>query len=83
MAEADYYCGGGGGLRVTNLEMSKRILKRRISLVRDLDIDAMTTCCPFCIKQLKIGLSQEHLPHIKVHHLAIVMAQAMGLGQIL
>jgi len=80
MPEADYCCSGGGGLRLTNFEMAKRILKRKMSFLKDMDIEAIATCCPTCIKQLKIGLSQERRDNVKVLHPATVLAQAMGLA---
>jgi len=79
MPGADYCCGGGGGLRSTNFEMSKRILNHKMSFVKTLDIDAIVTCCPICIKQLRIGLAQERLRQVRVLHLAVVMAETMGL----
>jgi fumarate reductase (CoM/CoB) subunit B len=80
MPEADYCCGGGGGLRLANFEMSKRILKRKMAFVKNEDFEAIVTGCPFCIKQLKIGLSQERRRGVRVLHTAIVIAQAMGLA---
>lgn len=80
MPEADYCCGGGGGLRLVNFDMSKRILKRKMSFMKNQDIEAIVTGCPICIKQLKIGLSQERLRGVKVLHSAIVIARAMGLA---
>jgi len=80
MPASDYCCSGGGGLRMTNFEMAKRILKRKMSFLKDTDIDAIVTCCPTCIKQLKIGLSQAHRDKVKVLHPASVLAQAMGLA---
>jgi Fe-S oxidoreductase len=80
MPESDYCCGGGGGLRLTNFEMAKRILKRKMSFMKDMHVDAIVTCCPTCIRQLKIGLSQERRDKVKVLHPAVVLAQAMGLA---
>lgn len=80
MPEADYCCGGGGGLRMTNLEMAKRVLRRKMSFVKELGIEVIVTCCPTCIKQLKLGLFQQGLNKVKVLHLAEVMAEAMGLS---
>ncbi len=79
MPESDYCCGGGGGLRMTNFEMAKRILKRKMSSLEDMDVEAIVTCCPICIKQLKIGLSQARRDRVKVLHPAVVLGQAMGL----
>jgi len=44
-----------------------------------MDVEAIGTCCPTCIKQLKIGLSQEYMREVKVLHLANVIEKAMQL----
>jgi fumarate reductase (CoM/CoB) subunit B len=80
MPEADYCCSGGGGLRLNNFEMAKRILKRKMSFLKNMDIEAIVTCCPTCMKQLKIGLSQQRRDNVKVLHPALLIAQAMGLA---
>jgi fumarate reductase (CoM/CoB) subunit B len=80
MDESDYCCGGGGGLRLTNIDMAKRILKRRISSFRELNVDAVVTGCPTCIKQFMMGLSQERLRHVAVLHPATLLARALGLA---
>ena len=64
---------------MSNFEMSRRILKRKLSFVKEVDIDAIVTCCPICMKQLRVGLSQEKMRGVKVLHLANVLADAMGL----
>lgn len=81
MDEADYCCGAGGALRVSDFEMSGRILKTKMSFVKGMDIEAIATCCPTCIKQMKIGLSRAHMRHVKILHVAEIVAQAMGLEQ--
>ena len=79
MPNSDYCCGGGGSLRLTNFDMAKRVLKKKMSYVKDLNIEAIVTVCPVCIKQLKIGLSQEKMGKVKVLHIASLMEKAMGL----
>jgi len=79
MPEADYCCGGGGALRVSNFEMAGRILNTKMSFVKGMDIEAIATSCPTCIKHMKIGLSQAHLRQVKMLHVAEVVARAMGL----
>jgi fumarate reductase (CoM/CoB) subunit B len=80
MPEADYCCGGGGALRVSNFEMAGRILNTKMSFVQGMDIEAIATCCPTCIKHMKIGLSQAHLRQVKMLHVAEIVARAMELG---
>ncbi|WP_434511740.1 fumarate reductase (CoM/CoB) subunit TfrB [Desulfitobacterium sp. AusDCA] len=74
----DACCGGGGGLRVSNLKLSQRILKNRVNSFRNMDVQAIVTGCPTCIKQLNIGLAQNGMRKVEVLHTAVVMARAMG-----
>jgi len=79
MPEADYCCGGGGVLRLSDFEMSGRILKTKMNYLKDLDLDAIATCCPTCIKHMKIGLSRVHKRQVKIVHVANIVAQSLGL----
>jgi fumarate reductase (CoM/CoB) subunit B len=79
MAEADYCCGGGGGVRVTNFEMAKRVLNRKLSFLKDLEVEAIVTGCPTCIKQLTMGLSLRQGRKVAVLHPAMIVAKAMGI----
>lgn len=79
MEEADYCCGGGGALRVSNFEMSSRVVNKKMSFIKDMDIDAIATCCPTCIKHMKIGLSRAHLHGVKMLHVAEIVGMAMGI----
>jgi fumarate reductase (CoM/CoB) subunit B len=80
MPEPDYCCGGGGGLRVTNFEMAKRVLNRKMSFLKDLEVEAIVTGCPTCIKQLTMGLSLQQGRKVAVLHPAVIVAKAMGIG---
>lgn len=77
MEEADYCCGGGGGLRAYNVEMSQRIANKRISFFKDLDVDVLITSCPTCIKQLSAGLAKARRRKVKILHLATIVADAI------
>ena len=77
MPEADYCCGGGGGLRVTNFEMARAVLNRKLSFLGEMEAEAIVTGCPMCIKQLTMGLSQQGRK-MAVLHPAVVVAKAMG-----
>jgi fumarate reductase (CoM/CoB) subunit B len=72
-------CGAGGGLRLTNLNMSQRITKTKLAPIKELDVDAIVTCCPNCTKQFNVGLAKEGLRKVKVMHPAMLLAQSMGL----
>jgi fumarate reductase (CoM/CoB) subunit B len=78
MPEADHCCGGGGGVRVHNLELAQRILKRKMEFVKMADVEAVVTCCPTCIRQLRMGLSRVGLRGVKVLHPAALLSEVMG-----
>lgn len=80
LPESDYCCGGGGGLRASNFPLSQRILSRKVSFMRDMEVDALVTSCPTCMKQFQMGLSRAGLRGIEVLHPAVVIARAMGLS---
>jgi fumarate reductase (CoM/CoB) subunit B len=79
MEHADYCCGGGGGVRAGNLRIAERILDHKMSFVNGVDVDAIVTSCPTCIKQLRVGLAREGRKGVKVLHPALLVAKAMGL----
>jgi fumarate reductase (CoM/CoB) subunit B len=78
MGQSENCCGGGGGVRVQNLDLSLRILKRKTASIREADVQAVVTCCPTCIRQIRAGLSREGLRHVRVVHLAAIMAEALS-----
>jgi len=79
MPEADSCCGGGGGLRTTNYELTQKIGQGKTDIIKDMDLEAVVTSCPTCIKQLTINLAQQRLRKVQVLHTAVVMSRAMGL----
>ncbi len=81
MPESDYCCGGGGGVRLTNTDLAKQVLERKMSSMDPLDVEAIVTCCPTCIKQFIMGLSQKRRQRIAVLHPAVMLAKAMGLSK--
>ncbi|HSR10654.1 MAG TPA: heterodisulfide reductase-related iron-sulfur binding cluster, partial [Thermodesulfobacteriota bacterium] len=79
MEESDYCCGGGGGVRMTNTELSKKVLDRKMTGIDSLDADAIAACCPTCIKQFTMGVSRKGRKRMAVLHPAVLLARAMGL----
>jgi fumarate reductase (CoM/CoB) subunit B len=77
MGQSDTCCGGGGGVRVQNLDLSLRILKRKTAWIRAANVQTVVTCCPTCIRQLRAGLSREGLRAVRVMHLAALLAEAL------
>ncbi len=80
MPEADTCCGGGGGVRLTNTDLAKRVLERKMKSLDHLDAETLVTCCPTCIKQFFMGGSSKRERRITVLHPAALLAKAMGLS---
>ncbi|MBI5887282.1 MAG: (Fe-S)-binding protein [Deltaproteobacteria bacterium] len=49
-------CGLGGGVSLTNYELSIEITKRKAESVRDSGAEVVATACPGCIVQIRDGL---------------------------
>jgi Fe-S oxidoreductase len=49
-------CGLGGGLSISNYELSIEITRRKAESVGDTGADAVVTACPGCMVQLRDGL---------------------------
>lgn len=77
--QGDACCGGGGGLRVSNFNLSQRILRTRVGGFKEMELEGIVTGCPTCMKQFHIGLAQQRMRSVSVLHLATVLAKAMEL----
>jgi fumarate reductase (CoM/CoB) subunit B len=80
MTEPDYCCGGGGGLRLTHTDLSKKVLERKMTNVEPLEVNAIVTCCPTCMKQFHMALSQRRKKGMTVLHPAMLLAKALGVS---
>ena len=75
-------CGAGGGLRAREPDKALIILEERIKAVKDAEVDAIVTVCPFCFLQFDLG--QDALREkggdysIPVFHLNQLIALAQG-----
>ena len=73
----DNCCGGGGGLRLSNQDLSQKILNRKIRGLKEKGIESLVTGCPTCIKQLRHGLIRNKIRKVKVEHLVSIIAHAL------
>ncbi len=48
-------CGAGGGLRAREPERALTILEERVKGIKDAEVDAIVTVCPFCFLQFDMG----------------------------
>jgi heterodisulfide reductase subunit B len=75
-------CGAGGGLRAREPDKALTILEGRVKSVKDAEVDAIITVCPFCFLQFDVG--QDVLRErggdysIPVFHLNQLIALAQG-----
>ena len=75
-------CGAGGGLRAREPDTALSILEDRMKAIKDVEVDAIVTPCPFCFLQLDLGqdaLREKGADYsIPVFHLSQLMALAQG-----
>jgi len=75
LPEADWCCGGAGSFNLTNPELSRMILKRKIENVRETRAEMLLTSCPACVIQLSSGVREVGL-RVQVEHLCEFLARA-------
>ncbi|OPY27033.1 MAG: CoB--CoM heterodisulfide reductase iron-sulfur subunit D [Methanobacterium sp. PtaU1.Bin242] len=61
MKEPDRCCGSGGGVRSGKPELASKIGKRKADMVKELDVDAVVTICPFCEYHISDSLQKEEM----------------------
>lgn len=66
MAEPDRCCGSGGGVRAGKPDLASKIGKRKVDMIKELDVDAVITICPFCEYHIRDSLKKENLEDIDV-----------------
>jgi len=71
-------CGGGGGLRACNPDLSSAVARNRAKELIALAPDVVVTACPTCVLQLTESLRQAGAKNISVSHLAGYLAKALG-----
>jgi len=67
LRESEWCCGSAGIYNITQAEMSKDILERKIENIAHTDAEIVATGNPGCILQIQLGLKQRGLP-MKVMH---------------
>ncbi|HTX61560.1 MAG TPA: fumarate reductase (CoM/CoB) subunit TfrB [Methanobacterium sp.] len=59
MEEPDRCCGSGGGVRAGKPELAAKMGKRKVDMIKDVDVDAVITICPFCEYHIRDSLKKE------------------------
>lgn len=77
LTESDWCCGSAGIYNLTEPEMARRLLRRKVGHVRATGAQAVVTANPGCILQIQAGLREAGLD-VPVLHLVEILALACG-----
>ena len=75
LPEADWCCGGAGSYALSNYELSRKVLDRKMNNVQQTGADLLVTSCPACMIQLSYGV-RKHGLKTKVSHISEVIRSA-------
>lgn len=75
MPEADWCCGGGAGLNLSNYDLSMKILQRKMDNVQKSKARVLITSCPGCYLQLRHGVEKNGMA-VEVRYLTEILAGA-------
>ena len=67
LTESEWCCGSAGIYNITQPEMSREILERKIKHIAETDAEIVATGNPGCILQIQLGVKENRLP-MKVMH---------------
>jgi glycolate oxidase iron-sulfur subunit len=73
--ESDWCCGSAGTYNLTEPEMARRLLDRKVDNIQATAADLVVTGNPGCLMQIRAGLQQRGLP-IKAIHTVDLLAEA-------
>jgi fumarate reductase (CoM/CoB) subunit B len=59
MEEPNQCCGAGGGVRAGKPEIAAKLAKKKVEMIKKLDVDAVVTICPFCENNIRLSLEEE------------------------
>jgi glycolate oxidase iron-sulfur subunit len=75
LPESDWCCGSAGTYNLTEPEMARRLLDRKVNNIQVTEADLVVTGNPGCLMQIRAGLQQRGLP-IKAVHTVDLLAEA-------
>lgn len=76
MRDRDVCCGFGGTYAIDFPDISKAILDRKVSAIKESGAQIITTDCPGCIMQIRRGIEETGLP-LRVMHTAEALLNAI------
>lgn len=76
METPDQCCGAGGGVRAGKPEIAFGLGKKKVEMIKKLDVDAVISICPFCQYNIQDALEKEGLKDIKVMNILELLKMA-------
>lgn len=76
MEKPDQCCGAGGGVRAGKPEIAAGLGSKKAEMVKDLDVDAVVTICPFCEYNIEDCLESSGMKNVKVLNLLKLLEMA-------
>jgi glycolate dehydrogenase iron-sulfur subunit len=75
LQESDWCCGSAGTYNLTEPDMARRLLNRKVDNIEATETDLVVSGNPGCLMQIRAGLQQRGLP-IKAVHTVDLLAEA-------
>jgi len=75
LQESDWCCGSAGTYNLTEPEMARRLLDKKVKNIEATEAELVVTGNPGCLMQIRAGLQQHGLP-IKAVHTVDLLAEA-------
>ena len=75
LQESDWCCGSAGTYNLTEPEMARRLLEKKMKNIVATEAELVVTGNPGCLMQIRAGLQQRGLP-IKAVHTVDLLAEA-------
>jgi fumarate reductase (CoM/CoB) subunit B len=72
----DQCCGAGGGVRSGKPEIAAGLGIKKVEMIKDLDVDAVITICPFCEYNIQDSLEREGMGNVKVMNILKLLEMA-------
>lgn len=66
MEKPDQCCGSGGGVKSGKPEIAEALGRKKADMIRELDVDAVVTICPFCQLHIRDSLDLAGLEKVRV-----------------
>jgi glycolate oxidase iron-sulfur subunit len=73
LPEADWCCGGAGAYALSQYDLYRRVLDRKIANLKATEADIIATSCPACIIHLSYGL-RKHGLKTRVCHISEIIS---------